>query len=208
MQEGYFSLWRLSLWRTHPKLHSPDQAVIKSPKQNEVLFVCGAGDQRVWSPAPSEHRICESPVSNSPTDVENSADHFGAFTMISSIPNDSSLSGTYFWIRPMERLLFLFWVLACCREKWGTEVCKHLSAHPGAFFWLMPAEIWESLKSVTFWASLGACPGRTTHNIRASFSISHLIMIFLDLTPFIVCSLQAVYVQFHTRAVCLMCVFL
>lgn len=33
-------------------------------------------------------------------------------------------------------------------------------------------------------------------------------MIFLDLTPFIVCSFQAVYVQFHTRAVCLTWVFL
>lgn len=33
-------------------------------------------------------------------------------------------------------------------------------------------------------------------------------MILLDLTSFIICSLQAIYVQFHTRAVCLMCVFL
>lgn len=54
--------------------------------------------------------------------------------------------GHVFEWKPMERLLFLVWVLACCREKWGTEVCKHLSAHPGAFFWLMLAETWRVIE--------------------------------------------------------------
>lgn len=146
MQVGYFCLWRLSFWRTRPKWHSPEQPVIKSLKQSEVLVACCAGNQRVWSPAPSEHRICESPVSNSPTAVENSADHFGAFTMISSIPDNSSLPWPCFRMKAHRQAVFLVWVLACCREKWGTEVCKHLSAHPGAFFWLMLAETWRVIE--------------------------------------------------------------
>ena len=75
----------------------------------------------------------------SPTTVEHSADCFGAFTMISPIPNHSSLPWPGY--QKGARGEVLFWILACCREKWGTEVCKHLPAHP-AYFRLMPAEIW------------------------------------------------------------------
>lgn len=46
-------------------------------------------------------------MSNSPTAVENSADHFGAFTMISSIPNDSSLPWPCFQVKAHGEAAFL-----------------------------------------------------------------------------------------------------
>lgn len=61
MQLDYFSLWKL--W-TQPKWHAPDQPAVKSLMQSKALVACSAGSQWGCSPAPSDHRICESPVSN------------------------------------------------------------------------------------------------------------------------------------------------
>lgn len=46
-------------------------------------------------------------MSNSPTAVENSAEHFGAFTMISSIPDNSSLPWPCFQMKAHGEAAFL-----------------------------------------------------------------------------------------------------
>lgn len=154
---------------------------MKSLMQSEALVACFAGSQRGWSPAPSDHRICESPVSNFSSYCWKLCWTFWGFhydfphpqpfiSTLARISNEGPWRGC-----------------SSCFGSWPAagkiEVLKCVSTFQ---LILLISDRWQqrygaSLKSVTFWGSLGACPGRAAHNTRACFYMSHSIMIFLGL---------------------------